>query len=246
MTDQTSKAPLLGTLISLPTAIMLGVLFFLPWLELRCDMKDAAKMSGDFPKEMELVGKGITLAHASGWQLTFGEIIPEQGPSDGKDKLSKVINARPWFILGLAVPVILLIGGGMVFQGNLAFRFWGKAMIVLGVVGVLLCVLGVNVDYADDLIAYNNEKREKLTSPVNMGGPYEQIQEVDQIAQFLRTGATPVLFSSGILYIIVIGCGFLLLREPYGVAVETVPRAPENPTAPPPDFGPSVYTPPKE
>ena len=246
MTDQTSKAPWLGTVISLPTAIMLGVLFFLPWLELRCDMKEAAKMSGNFPKEMELVGKGITLAHASGWQLTFGEIIPEQGPSDGKDELSKAINARPWFILGLAVPVILLIGGVAVVRGGLVFSSWGKAMIVLGIVGVLLCVLGVNVDYADDLIEYNNEKREKLTSPGNMGGAYEQIQDVDQIAQFLLTGATAVLYFSGILYLLVIGCGVLLLQRVTDVAAETAPQEPVGPAAPPPDFGPSVYTPPEE
>ncbi len=267
MTDRMTIGPQFGTLVSLPTAIILLVLFFLPWLELRCDMKNAAKMSGNFPKDMELEGRGVTLAHASGWQLTVGDIIPELGPSDGKDKLSKVVSARPWFILGLAVPVILLIGGGAILRGKLAFRPWGKAMVALSVVGLSICVLGINVDYAEDLIAYNNENREKLTSSSNMEGAYEQLQVEDQVAQLLRTSATPVLFSSGILYLLVIVCGVLLLREPFDVATETAspipqapaaglglqappmdppPQAPARPSSPPLDFGPSVYTPPKE
>ncbi|MCK5557261.1 MAG: hypothetical protein KAJ01_02715, partial [Candidatus Hydrogenedentes bacterium] len=87
--------------------------------------------------------------------------------------------------------------------------------------------------------------REKLSCPVNMGNTYEQIQVEDQVAQILRTGATPVLFFSGILYLLVIGCGALLLREPFDVPVETVPRALISPPAPLPDFGPSVSSPPE-
>ncbi len=274
MTDQMFKAPQLGTLISLPTAIILSVLFFLPWVELRCDMKEAAKMSGDLSKEMKLVGKGVTLAHANGWELMLGDIIPEQGPADGKEKLSEVVSARPWFVLGLAIPAILLIGGVSILRGNLAFRSWGKTMVALGAVGLLICVLGINVDYADDLIAYNKEKREKLTSSPNMESSYEQIEVEDQVAQILRTGATPVLFSSGVLYLLVIGCGALLLREPVEVATKTPssilqapglgmalqaplteesqglltepPPTPPRPTSPPVDFGPSIFTPSKE
>lgn len=288
MTDRMTVGPQFGTLVSLPTAGILLVLFFLPWLELRCDMKEAAKMAGNVPaemKEMKLEGKGFTLAHASGWQLTTGDIIPEQGPEEGKDQLSKVVGARPWFALGLAIPVILLIGSFGIVQGKLDFKPWGKGMVALGVVGLLICVLGINVDYADDLIAYNEQKQGNLSCPPNAGGAYGQFQMDDQIASFFRTCATPILFSSVILYVIVIGCGFLLVRKPiadtgesaelgpvapsaglglqapmmaaspqvasaeFGLEtpmMEPPPQAPARPSSPPPDFGPSIYTPPKE
>lgn len=117
-----------------PIAIVLIILFFVPWVELNCG--------------------GTPLGTASGFQLATGGITPrqelqEQNPDKVKEDDGP--EARPWFLLGLFVPLGLLAVCGLVFLGRLSPISGGTFLALLALVGVVVMILAANVDYREEM-----------------------------------------------------------------------------------------------
>jgi len=204
-----------GSGFSLPMALLLVIFFFLPWTELHCGT--------------------MQIGEASGWQLAKGDmtsIQPDMSSSmpgvkvtkkegdDGKDP-SESIDARPWFILGLIVPIALLGVGVLGLAGKMPS---GGALIVLGAIGMVVMLLAFNVDYADEVTADMEKQQKESAGPsggegqtVPMAAGMEkamQQQMQSQMAGQIKTEATGIVWASLVLYILVVVCGVANLAAP--------------------------------
>jgi len=119
--------------LSGPLAVVLLILFFVPWVDLKCG--------------------STRVGSASGFQLTFGRMTtsPEfdEQRADEKDA-DDGPDARPWFILGLLVPLALLTVSALMLEGK--WRIPGGTLLtILAAVGVVVIICAANVDYRDEI-----------------------------------------------------------------------------------------------
>ena len=219
----------IGSMVSLPLAGLLVLFFFLPWLEVTC--------------------QGNALAEASGLQLALGDVSPTapagQGDSD-KDP-GEDVDARPWFWLGLLIPIGIAIMGLLGATGNMEAGAAGRALIVLGIIGVILMILAATtVDYAD--AATKDAKMDGGgQGPNNADNPFGQQMQKQMQAQMkdaIKTETTGILWGSLVLYLLVAGCGvvnYVMLSQGGEPAAAAAPeREPYiGPAGPPPSPGPS-------
>jgi hypothetical protein len=126
------------SIVSLPAAGLLLILFFVPWVE------------------VSSISANVT---ASGLQLSVGSVSAEMSflglpPPPGTPDPKKV-KARPWFFLGLVAP--LLVGvfcllGLLRMMGTTPFSI---ALMTAGVAGIVVVILACSVSYAEEeLIGY--------------------------------------------------------------------------------------------
>ncbi len=230
----------IGSFISLPAALLLLIFFFLPWVNLTCSTP---------------MGE-IIMGSSSGLQLTTGSMSPANTPmpmkgmnegqqqpsSEAKEKQQKdtneAISARPWFILGLLIPLALLAVGGSAARDRMEAQGASKALIVLGVIGVILMILAATVDFSGDIIE-KQEKEQKAqiqNQPQNMNEAMSQMQaEMEKkVKESIKTKATGILWFSLVLYVLVIGCGVLNLVLPnLGAALAGEGTDSQSPPLPP-------------
>jgi hypothetical protein len=200
----------LGSLASLPLAVVLCILFFMPWVELSCSFGTAA----------------MKLGTASGLQLVTGDMTacdPTQGMPTGcpaprgsrgsampanldeqQRQLSEAVGPRWWFALGLIVPTLVLLVCGKSLGGSIANA--GGALLGLGALGILVMLLAMGVDYSDELMA------------VQQGAPGApsgmQAQMAAQAGQVLKTKPAACLWASMVIYGLVCACGLADLMLP--------------------------------
>jgi hypothetical protein len=164
--------------VTSPLALVLLILFFVPWVNLTCN--------------------GMELASASGLQLTVGSISPspmlekqmDKEPSDGEGP-----DARPWFIMGLLVPLGLLATCALMLTGRFGLAGGGKILIVLGVVGLLVMILAANVEYRDEMM-------EDQASSDSQGPSDFPISQND-VAKMINTEAGGAVWTSLVLYVLI-------------------------------------------
>ena len=216
--DQRTMFSRIGSGFSLPMAILLLIFFFMPWAELHCGT--------------------MQIGEANGWQLTKGDmtsIQPDMSSSmpgvkvtkdeggDGKDA-SESINARPWFILGLIVPIVLLGVGALGLTGKMSSSGAGKALIVLGAIGMVVMLLAANVDYSDEVAADMEKSQKESAEPEGGEGEADPLsagmekamgdQMQSQMAGQIQTESTGIVWACLVLYILVVGCGAANLAAP--------------------------------
>lgn len=222
----------LGSLVSLPLSLLLLIFFFLPWLKITC--------------------AGNEVGSASGWQLSVGNWSPE-GPMAGqeeKDEEKKSPDARPWFILCLILPVVLLIVGGMAAAGRMPSLDTGKVMIVLGAVGLLMMILAANVEYSDEMEEQMQKDQAAQPAPppgapTGMEGMGEQMAK--QMTEVIQTKPTGILWGSLVLYVLVAACGIAGLVLPKLMAATAAAQPPPaQPAQQPPPQPPPAPEPPAE
>lgn len=210
-------------LISLPLGVVLLVLFFLPWLDLTC-----VTPKGFGPGNEGTIEKKV--GQASGWQLAVGTMTAfdedEKGNSkvmtdpDKLKEMDETILARPLFYLGLIAPIVLLALGAMAMMGSISGALASRGMIVVGIVGVLVFILAMMVDYTDDFIeAERTKTRAKMTEE---GASKEEIEKAleEQDAQTkkqmdaakendqgLQTGSKLALWVTFVFYLATLGLG---------------------------------------
>jgi len=133
------------------TAVVLLVLFFLPWVELSCR---ASKDSQ------------ILLAKRSGWQIAVGSATlydaESKQPSTDFEKIRIARTSprpRPWVFLGLLVPVTLLILGVAAQRKRIRASRFGKLVALAGAVGVGLSLAVFLMDQSKNVGRYLREER---------------------------------------------------------------------------------------
>jgi hypothetical protein len=157
----------LTSLILSPVGIITAILFFLPWLKLEC-ASPKNPMKPDEGVETKAVGR------ATGWQLAQGTMTPldsetgkphedETERQKAQEKADEMVHARPWFYLGVIVPVLLIVSGLLGLAGVCRGQAHGLSGLVLAALGVLVVLLALSVDYTDDQMdQQRKETREKL------------------------------------------------------------------------------------
>lgn len=253
-TDSSKKCPL----ISLPLGVVLLVLFFLPWLELTC-----VGPKGFGPGNEGTIEKKI--GQASGWQLAVGTMTASDEDEDGNSNVTtdpnklqetiESITARPLFYLGLIAPIVLLALGAMTMMGSISGALASRGMIVVGIVGVLVFILAMMVDYTDDFIeAERTKTREKMTEEGASKADIEkalekkdaetkaQMDAAKENDQGLQTGSKLALWVTFVLYlatlglgvgISVCGCSQCIVGGAAPPETESEPEAPTASGAPP-------------
>jgi len=134
---------------SIPMAILLLILFFLPWVNLQC--------------------AGMQIGKATGWQLAVGKItvdMPDMGGAKAKQEQGKDPDARPIFFLGLLLPLAILIVGVCSFKGSIGTSPTGVWLTALGAVGLIVMIMAANVDYSDEMT--RDAKKSAQTKPAGM------------------------------------------------------------------------------
>ena len=220
----------IGSTVSLPLALLLLIFFFLPWLDLTC--------------------AGNKVADASGWQLVTGNVTPEEMPGQEKDKddPAESIKARPWFILCLIIPIAALLVGLQAVKGGVTAGGAGKALLVLGVIGLVMMIAAASVNYADDVEAdmkakqADQPKPPPSEAPPGMGAAMEDMgkQMSEQVGAAIKTEPTGVLWLSLVLYILLGACGVANLMLPKtALAAPAATPAPPTQQPPPPQEPPA-------
>lgn len=249
-----------GSITSLPFALLLLVLFFVPWLRVTCQG----------PATIEL-GKPSGWQMAVGWKIEQPDLQsqgmgapqqPQQSPAD-QDDSEKELKSRPALMLGLILPVLVLLLGAIALSGRMSSRNAGLMLVVLGIAGVAVMTVAANVDYVDEMIEHqkaDSAKQGMPPGPTAQGSkdPGEAMgqamqQGIDkQVRQAVKSTATGALWTSLGLYILVVVCGAgnMVLAKSLvaGEEVRAWPVAPgqtsaqpgaasDRPPAGPPDSG---------
>ncbi len=189
--DKNALLSRLGSMVSLPVALLLVIFFFLPWLEINC------------------AGMG-KIGTSSGLQITTGNMtsnLPENMGQQGKGvnvekkDPGEDINARPWAILGLIVPIGILAVAGASLAGKLTAANSGGIIAVMALVGLLVMILAANINYVDDMIEAQKDKQEQQSAGANSAMQANmQKQMEDQMKQAMKTEGTGILWTSIVFY----------------------------------------------
>lgn len=209
-----SRASFTG-IVSLPSAVALGVLFFLPWLRLSCSaqgMMDAGEMQDAPPFVMSAMGTQ-EIGRASGWDLARGEITPAHGskPPARPDGAPQFPKPRLWVYVGLLLPVLAAIASLLVLGGRMPAGGAGKAMVVLGVAGIVLLLLVSQIDYVDDAVSLQTSGH-----PPCPAAAQSEALATSKMKQILKTQATGYLWASMALYGVVAACGLIMAGASQG------------------------------
>ncbi|MFP4053522.1 MAG: hypothetical protein ACLFV7_06635 [Phycisphaerae bacterium] len=213
----------LGSIFSLPMAVLLVIFFFLPWVRFQCS--------------------NMELFTASGWQLTTGGVTPskqleqqkkaQQQADEEMEEEEEGPDARPWYILGLLTPVAILLAGVMGAMGKGEPGKIGAALLICAAVGVLLMIMAANMDYSDEMIEDQQEKQKQQQEEgtPSFGPSGEQMEEMMR-AQ-MKTEATGMVWVSLVLYFLVAAAGAMNLVLPQFASGSSGQPAGAHPGTPP-------------
>lgn len=127
--------------ICMALALALIVMYFMPWTKLSL-LSSASQESSD---------SANVIGTANGWQLTTGDMTSGVlAKAEGQDTSDFAIRGRPWFILGIVLPVTMLAAGVLSIMKKFRARPAGLTIAICGGLGVLLALSVLTVDYNAD------------------------------------------------------------------------------------------------
>lgn len=203
----------LGGVLSAPAAIGLTILFFMPWVKIQCSPANAPDEQKPTPQQIEQMKaqapKGlisddgaINMGQASGYELAMGRISPpDVEDPEGRMKQEQPdegdIQARPLFWAGIALPVLLLLGGLNVMAGKTSPRTWAVLALIFTAAGAGLCYQASQVSYAEDMASASKKKQDPNANPMAQA---MQEQMAEAMNKMLRSQPTDYLKASAIVY----------------------------------------------
>ena len=217
----------LSVLIPMPVSLVLGILFFMPWLNISCDtehiMKEVQSQEG-FGAAPPIPFGSQEIAHASGWDLAGGQISVENPSMSGNQSFNdenRMLKQRPWLYICLAGPIAIALLCAAAVSGTISTRAAGKGMMVLGVIGVALMIAASTIDYVDD--AMDKAKQEAAKSGATLSCPaldQSMGEAKDGMKEFIKTETTGHLWISVGLHSLIVICGLGACGDPpqYGAA----------------------------
>ncbi len=200
--SQNSRRPHTGLIVSLPMALALVALFFMPWMEVSC-ASDPSRLAGapSLPPEANPMAFKLKV---SGWQLARGEFTIEPAPpEDAREQMSTedVPKRRRWVYGLLGIPALLSLVSLLGLAGALTTSSAGKLMALLCLIG--LCFLGAvwSLDYlVDDVMAHVEQDAEQAGSPMPASARRGVEQAREQLAAIIKTTPTVFFWASMGLY----------------------------------------------
>jgi len=228
--EQQESRPRVAVIVSVPASVLLGVLFFMPWLGVSCDaqafveMSQMAEMAGGVKMERaptQFNGQA-QVAEATGAQLAAGEVTPvglfaTADPPSGDQGL----ESRGWVYAGLVLPAALLAVCAMSLTGKLAAPRAGKYMFFLAFAGVAMMYTVSRISYVDDIV---DKARRQYEAHIPAGARVPACvranieQSLDQMAAQLEEGIhtepTTALWVAMGVYAAVCVCGLVTMGSP--------------------------------
>ncbi len=219
--DNTNPPPRGGLVMSLVSSIGLLVLFFLPWLKLSCNPQAAAGAAGTV-RGMENLPKELTrrtvLAQASGWDLARGRLTPGEpfkGQACSPKQNESGPPAKPWAYAGLALPALAGVLVLLCLSGRITPGSAGKCLVPLGIAGVVLMGAAASMDYVDEAMDEAQGQMSARGLPAAALAAQPQMEAATkEFKKFLQTKTTPYLWTSLGLYVLIAGCGIIVLGAP--------------------------------
>lgn len=255
---------------SLPMAVVLVALFFMPWLTVSCDGQEAmasappdvrmsaaalARQTGLPPGR--LTGK-MAFACATGWELAAGKLSPAEELAKLPGAMppetdGKVPKGRAWVYMGLVLPGLLVLICAAAAVGTAEPAKAGKWMMLLALTGLVFALVATSVDYVDDII--DNARDDAGAGMAHNRAADRYLSQAEtQLKKVIKTEATVHLWASLGLYGLIAACGLAALSAGGpGVAISrpTSLREPaeghfhaNRRAGDVPGFGPDIYQPP--
>ena len=226
----------IGSVVSLPLALILLILFFVPWVNLTCSGQKIGSATG-----LQLAAGKMTEEKPSG---DFGMTLTPPPEETKKEPISTAIKARPWFFLCLVLPVAALLVGLLREIGRMPACAAGGGLILLGVLGLVMMIMAGSVNYSDEIMA--KQKEDQARKPVATSEPNlppiagelsksMESQMEQQMKEALNTEPTGAVWTCLVLYILLMLCGAanLLLPKARALLAAQAPPQPPPPASPP-------------
>jgi hypothetical protein len=139
----------------LPGGLLLLGLFFMPWVNVRCDTDAAAgslHMANVPPGFQEAMAEAEHIGTASGWELAGGDISLSGKYRDDPGLFAeKVPQPRPWMYALLALPVLIAILSFAGLTQMTSPAAAGKWLVSLALFGAAMTAMASRVDIASDM-----------------------------------------------------------------------------------------------
>lgn len=213
LSTSTPRIPV-SLVASVPTAVALGVLFFLPWTKVSCSSEKVGSRS-PYRHYVSTAGPSLPeitmeVGQASGWELARGEFRSDprlgvQAQIDAHD----VPASRPWVYVGVALPALAGLLG-MLAAGGVRRAGLSRLIVLIGLGGVGLMVAVSLVDFTDDIISHIQTQAAQQGRAV----PPARLSQMEaELPQIIQTAPTPWIWISMGLYSLVAVCGLVALGE---------------------------------
>jgi len=224
MEPQESR-PRVGVILATPISVLLGVLFFMPWLTVSCDGQAALELNGavDSPQAAAMaaaVDPSAAVAEASGMELAQGEITP-CGAYEGQNVSSSTghsPSSRSWVYAGLALPAAMLVACLLCLTGNIQASAAGKAIFLIAFVGAGMMYGVSQISYADDMIDKVSELSETAGARAPAAMRAQASAEIDRLSENVNavvlTTPTAMLWVTMGLYGAACVCGVMTIGPP--------------------------------
>lgn len=215
--------PRVGVILATPISVLLGVLFFMPWLTVSCDGRAAMELgvAVDSPQVATAVGAmdaSTEVAQASGMELARGEITPcgafkgqPVSPSTGQS-----LTSRSWVYAALALPALMLVACLLSLTGTIQASTAGKAIFLMAFAGAGMMYGASQISYADDMIDKVSDMSDMAGAPAAMRA--QASSQIDQLSEQLNavvlTTPTAVLWVTMGLYGAACVCGVMTIGSP--------------------------------
>lgn len=221
--------PPTGLLVSLPLALGMIALFFVPWFEVSCGGADEFVPRGmeqyvDVPDEDEV------LCTATGLEFAQGDMT---GQYDGMVQLQDGLEEndlpreRSWAYLALGMPALIALLSMLGLIGALPPSAVGKGIALFGLVG-LACMVGVwSVDYiADDIIVSLKDQAGKSGASVC---PKAIFEARERLGELIVSRFTPWFYVAMGLHGVTSVVGLAVAAKPGRVALASTSRETTTP-----------------
>ena len=220
---QQESRPQVGLIISIATAVLVGVLFFMPWLSISFDMKGMVQMAN--PREGITLGplpdEPLEVARTSGQQLTGGEVtVTEEAKKIGTTMSHEThMPSRTWVYAGLALPALLLLVSAMGLGGKISSVGAGKLLFLLAFTGIVMMYTVSRISYVDDMVDKALEQydaHEPAGVPATVRAKIEQSLEekAEYFEDVVSTKTTAMLWVTMGAYAVVCVCGVVTIGSP--------------------------------
>jgi len=227
---EAQRKPRISMIVPLPVSLLLIVFFFLPWLTISCDVSEftTAMQSSNAPQmPITLPASAMPeitaeVGQASGRQLAEGDISLKGAyarQDNGLDSENRPLKSRSWLYLGLVLPILALLLGGLGAAGKGNAGKVGAGLLLLGIVGTIAMSVAASIDYVDDAI---NKLGDEAAKQSGGAAPCAKAlaEAKGQMKRFIKTRGTVFLWSSLGMYVLLGGCGIAARTAPLVLGFE--------------------------